>query len=96
MMKEEFEKISGVQVTPEEYEIINTVYTWHPTIENCGGKEMIAELYNLGGMRLIKDMLPTAKKIKGLDLDIINVRSLLHNLESKRNAICKGLDEEEE
>ena len=56
MMKHEFEERIGAELTPEQYEIVERVYTWHPAIPNVGGKDKLAELYRLGGMPLIEDM----------------------------------------
>lgn len=56
MMKHEFEERIGAELTPEQYAIVERVYTWHPAIPNVGGKDKLAELYKLGGMPLIEDM----------------------------------------
>lgn len=56
MMKHEFESRIGAEVSPEEYAIIEHVYTWHPSIPNVGGKDLLAQLYKLGGMTVIMDM----------------------------------------
>lgn len=56
MMKQEFEQRIGAEVTPEEYKIIERVYMWHPSIPNVGGKDVIAQLWKIGGMALIEDM----------------------------------------
>ena len=53
--------------TEDEYTIIETVYTFHPSIKNVGGKEQIARLYTEFGMILIKDMLATANAAKDLE-----------------------------
>lgn len=58
--------------TRGEYEKIECVYSWHPSIseEGCKGKDQIAELYSTYGMRIILDMLPTAKKCEELREDL--------------------------
>lgn len=56
MMKAEFERLAGVRVTPDEYAIVERVYTWHPSIPDAGGKLRIAQLFKLGGMDLMRDM----------------------------------------
>lgn len=61
-MKHEFEEKLGSQVTEEKYKDIEFVYTFHPSISNTEGKTQIAQLYKLGGIRLIRDMIPTARK----------------------------------
>lgn len=66
MMKQEFEKLAG-EVSAEDYKDIEFVYTYHPSIENVNGKEQIASLYKMGGMRIIRDMLPSAQKMKSME-----------------------------
>ena len=60
MMKHEFEERVGGEISDQNYEIIETVYTWHPAINEVGGKDQIATLYETGGMPLIKSMLEAA------------------------------------
>lgn len=66
MLLEEFSQRlpEGVRkLTPEEYEIINLVYDYHPSIsQSCDGKDQIAMLYSTFGMRIIMDMQETAKR----------------------------------
>ena len=50
MMKSEFEDLIHGSVTDEEYELIETVYMWHPAIRNTSGKEEVAELYKSIGL----------------------------------------------
>ena len=56
MMKHEFEQRIDAEVTPEEYKVVEHVYIWHPAIPNVGGKDMLAQIWKLGGMDLIEDM----------------------------------------
>ena len=46
--------------TAIEYENIEYVYTWHPSIDSVKGKDQIAYLYVNFGMRVIYDMITTA------------------------------------
>lgn len=39
MMKHEFEERVGGEISDQNYEIIETVYTWHPAINEVGGKD---------------------------------------------------------
>lgn len=84
MMKSEFEDRIGWAVTSQEFEIISTVYTFHPSISDCNGKEEIAELYTRFGMELILDMYPTAVKAQNFE-----------NRRLELKAQMKALDEEE-
>lgn len=63
MMKHEFEKLAEVTVTAEEYEKIEVVYMHYPGIED---KREFTDLYKIGGMLLINDMLKRAEAIKDL------------------------------
>ena len=60
MMKSEFEEITKKEVTEIEYKKIDTVYLFYPGIQD---KSQIADIFKIGGMMLINDMLPRAKKI---------------------------------
>lgn len=66
MQKQEFEALINTQVTIDEYSTIDFVYTWHPIIPDVGGKQKIADIYKVGGISLIKDMVKTAQKAKEL------------------------------
>lgn len=68
MTKDEFEKRVGLRIPQDDYEIIEKVYTYHPAIREIEGKEDIAAIFNLHcGMRIIRDMLPTAEKMMNLE-----------------------------
>lgn len=56
MNKQEFETRIDRKVTPEQFEIINHVYAFHPLIHDVGGKDQIAQLFKLGGMILMQNM----------------------------------------
>ena len=97
MTKQEFEKISGKTVSQGDYAKIEFVYQFHPSIPNVEGKEMIAELYNLGGMRLIKDMLPTARTNKDLEERLHHMRlEVARTQEIMRQLAAGTMTEEEE
>lgn len=82
MMQHEFEDRIGAELTPEEYKIVERVYTWHPAIPNVGGKDKLAEIYKLGGMELIEDM--DIRAIH-LEAEYESICDKLHeNIEQKR------------
>lgn len=71
MTKSEFEYLIHGSVTDEEYELIETVYMWHPAIRNTSGKEEVAaELYKSFGIVIFYDMYPRAKKAKEIEVNI--------------------------
>ncbi len=73
MMQVEFQNLIGETVTNEEFEIINTVYTFHPSISETDGKKQIANLYKTFGYRIIKDMLATAIQAEKYESEITNL-----------------------
>lgn len=95
MTKHEFEEWLGSQVTESEYKDIEFVYTFHPSISNTEGKTQIAQLYKIGGMRLIKDMLPTARKAQELDNKIMAANANLMRLKRQSEMLANGEESEE-
>lgn len=85
MMKIEFEDRIGRAVTSQEFEIIATVYTFHPSISDCNGKEEIAELYTRFGMALILDMYPTAVKAQNFESRRLELMAQMRALENEEN-----------
>ena len=96
MMKAEFEKRIGKTVSANDYRKIEYVYMFHPLLDDVGGKDQIASLYLIGGMRLISDMMPTAEKAEMLSNQIQETRATLDRLTNKYRALKQGEDEEEE
>ncbi len=83
MNKQEFEKLTNSSVSNENYAIIEKVYTWHPSIPEVNGKEVIAQLYSLGGIEVMKDMLPKAEKYcdsYALDQIVTQIRSNVNKI----------------
>lgn len=95
MMKHEFEEKLGKSVTESEYKDIEFVYTFHPSISNTEGKTQIAKLYELGGNRLIKDMIPTARKAQLLDGKIMTANANLMELKRQLEMLANGEESEE-
>ena len=95
MMKHEFEEKLGNRVTEKEYKDIEFVYTFHPSVSNTGGKTQIVELYKLGGIRLIRDMIPTARKAQELDNKIMAANANLMRLKRQSEMLANGEESEE-
>lgn len=89
MMKEEFEKLTTRPFTASEYKEIEYVYNYHPSI---GNKAQIASLYNEFGMRIIRDMRPTAEKAEEYESEMRVLRAKLASVETAyknlKNGIC--------
>lgn len=84
MMKEEFEGLAGKPVTVEEYDKIETVYMFHPLINDVGGKNQIVNFWRLG---VIADMYVRAQAIKELEDDerdcVSNITTLKRELDDQ-------------
>lgn len=83
MLKEEFEERVGRAVTAQEFNIINEVYVFHPSISDTEGKDQMAELYNRFGFMLILDMYPTAKKAEEYYNRRLDLRAQMAQLEEE-------------
>lgn len=66
----------------DEYEEIELVYACHPSVSSSGheGQEQIARLYSEFGMRIIRDMIPTAKEAERLRTELIAARNKVERL----------------
>lgn len=81
--------------TVEEYRDIETVYAFHPSIPNVGGKRMIAELYVNCGMTLIYDMLRRAEAIEEAEKEVKRAKEEYSRLVKDRECLkCGKLPEE--
>jgi len=62
MMQSEWTKLTGHNPSDFEWGVIHTVYQFHPTIPDLGGKEKLAQLFALGGFGLMTDMQRAARE----------------------------------
>ncbi len=71
--------------TDSEYKEIELVYASHPSISNRGheGQEQIARLYSKFGMRIIRDMIPTAKEAEHLRTELICAKNKVERITEK-------------
>ena len=51
MTKQEFKALTKRDFTDKEYETIETVYTFHPSISETEGRKQIANLFDNFGFR---------------------------------------------
>lgn len=93
MTKSEFEILIDGTVTDEEYELIETVYMWHPAIRNASGKEEVAELYKSFGLMIFKNMYPRAVKLKEINEEIRSLNRAKDRLAMERERLKKGSEE---
>lgn len=87
MMKHEFcerAKINENSLSNEDYAVIETVYATHPAIGPVKGKDQIATIYNLpGGMRIIRDMVPTAQEAARIEDEMLGIAHQISELNTK-------------
>lgn len=97
MTRAEFDKIAvergfdfGGKITDEDYKAIEFVYTFHPAIDECDGKKQIVDLVGNFGMRIVFDMLPTARKARGIEAAIASTREQLDKLSGQLEDLKEG------
>lgn len=86
MTKQEFiNRLSDDAARPSEneYQEIEFVYTWHPSISQVGhvGQEQIARLYSEFGMRIIRDMHGTACRAMELNDSLSKAKDEVDRIE---------------
>lgn len=89
MMKQEFENLIGKEVSDKEYAMIDRVYTFHPAISETEGKKQIADIYNAGGMVVIRGMLEAADIMDNLEKELekaqIYVEKVKHRIQNVKD-----------
>ena len=90
MMRSEFEELIGTGVNANEYDEIELVYTYHPSISDTEGKKQMAELYTNYGMTVIRGMVPVAKAMRSLDAARIELQRREDNLNKRAKYLSEG------
>lgn len=94
MTKEEFiSRLSDNDTVPndKEYQIIEFVYQWHPFISSGHeGQKQIAYLYSEFSMRIIVDMLPTARQAEIIQNKIMSAKSDITDYERELEELSWG------
>lgn len=88
MVKSEDAQIG--MIPGEDFDVIRTVYRYHPAIDDVFGREQIADLYANFGFSIIMDMLPRAQKMRLLEKDYARIKSSLASLREEMDAVRKG------
>lgn len=78
----------------EQYRMIETVYTFHPVIDEVEGKKQIAMIYAAGGMAVIRDMVPTAIRGRQIEAELRELQAKEHNLKGELERLRTGKEEE--
>ena len=90
MLKEEFNKLVSektgkvFEVSEYEYDTIEKVYSWHPSIDDVNGKEQVADLYVNFGYVIFLDMLSRAKVMENIEYERLNLDSKLKELQAQK------------
>jgi len=87
MMKSEFEEMSKVKVSDNDYEVIQTVYGFHPAIKDTTGKAQVVALYKACGMAVFHDMLESAKVASAIETEMHSLRDRITSLGSRLKKI---------
>lgn len=94
MSKDEFEKLldKEVSVPYNDYPVIECVYLYHPSIsqDSVKGKAQVAMLYTNFGIRLIRDMLPVALKVRELSEELLTHQRIVDDLKKTLDLINLG------
>jgi len=77
MMKSEFERLIGKEISQENYKVVETVYAHHSLISDVEGKKQVESLYNQFGLGIFHDMLPHAEAQMELDRSIRMFKNML-------------------
>lgn len=94
MRKEEFEDLIGQALSDGDYEIIETVYLYHPAIRDTSGKEELAELYKSFGMTIFYDLIGRAKRHQELENQLHHTQAEVERIKEEmiQNRASMGLD----
>lgn len=77
-------------LSDEDFSVINTVYAFHPAIDDVFGKDQITDLYVNYGFSVIMDMLVRAERMQKLEKQLKNMKSALGDLQDEIYFVRKG------
>lgn len=89
MIQSEDVQISSI--SDEDFEVIETVYRYHPAIDVTFGWERLADLYANFGFSVIIDMLPRAERMRCMEKQLADIESSLATLREEMDAVRKGM-----
>ena len=78
------------EYTDRDYEIIEYVYNFHPSISETQGRKQIAELFVNFGMTLINDMVPRAELMEKKEKELSAAREAIRKIEKEIKDIRAG------
>lgn len=89
-------QVTGQEICPEilpnenAFRLIQEVHAWHPSLHKDSevSRKQLAWIYYYLGMRVILDMLPTARKRQDLERNVFYHRELLRDAEDQFKGFC--------
>ncbi|MCM1120082.1 MAG: hypothetical protein NC543_12080 [bacterium] len=90
MVKEEFQDMIGQIISDQDYEIINTVYNFHPSVNEVSGKEEVAELYKSFGLAIFYDLLPRAERNCELERQLHRAQEKVEHIKQVMMELAHG------
>lgn len=87
MLKQEFENLIGAEVSQKDYDLIEFVYTWHPSIRD---KQHCADLYKVGGLWIFRDMEARAADAEDLDDKLGAINKQIAKLEEQKRDLIEA------
>lgn len=90
MMRKEFEDLLGKSVADPVYKEIEYVYTWHPAIDDVKGKQQIVDLFKIGGIGVIRDMMNTATINQAIEAEMQDAERKVRWLRDRRERVKEG------
>lgn len=82
MQKKELEQLLGVDLLQWDYNVIETIYLYHPAISEDGFKarQQILDMYKRYGMSIFRMLFSRAFTLKGLESDFADLQRQLSNM----------------
>lgn len=88
MQRIEFETLINGTISEEDYSIVETVYNYHPSINEVNGKKQISDIYLNLGMSVIRDMYPRAEKISELELSARCIEMKINKIKELKQEVA--------
>lgn len=92
MLESEFQRLTDKPFTPEEFEKIHYVYCYYPGVETHAD---IALIWAIGGIRLIEDMMYTAKRVADAEKELRKARRMYETAKERYHEVLDGNDTED-
>ena len=84
MRQEDLKKLTDKPFTSDEFDKISYVYHYYPGIVTYAD---IALIWTISGIRLIDDMLPTARSVEEAEENVDRTKTLYENAQKRLNAL---------